>query len=75
MASIKRCELLEIKATSIEDLYTARVKMGKGEVKTFTIYNNGSKSLFDSISEELKKISRFNILTTRLYNRQQLNRY
>lgn len=68
MASIKRCELLEIKATSIEDMYTATVQIGKKEIKTFTIYNNGSKSLIDSIAEELKQISRFNVLTTRLYN-------
>lgn len=68
MASIKRCELLGIKATSIEDIYTATVQIGKREIKTFTIYNNGSKSLIDSIAEELKQISRFNILTTRLYN-------
>lgn len=67
MASIKKCWIEEVKATSVEDLYQVTVCIGKKEKQTLSYYHNGSTNIVDFVKDELKKISRFNRLDEYLY--------
>lgn len=68
MASIKKCWIESIRATSVEDLYQVTVCIGKKEKQTLSYYHNGSTNIIDFVKSHLHSLSRFNRLDENIYN-------